>query len=187
MTDLATMHVQGERRGEPGSDADGADDSAEQFRHVLSRFSSGVTAVTGTAPFGPVGLTVQSFMSLSLEPPLVVFAPARSSRSWPFIEASGAFCVNLLAAAQVGLAERMATRGADKFGGVTWRPSPATGSPLIDGVVGYVDCRIEAVHEGGDHFLAVGRVLDLEIVDDVPALTYFRGEYGSTDVLRDET
>jgi 3-hydroxy-9,10-secoandrosta-1,3,5(10)-triene-9,17-dione monooxygenase reductase component len=174
------MHIHGSRRGESSHDSD---DSADRFRHVLSRFASGVTAVTGSAPFGPVGLTVQSFMSLSLDPPLVVFAPSRTSRAWPHIHESGGYCVNLLAASQVALAERMATRGADKFGGVRWRPSPVTGSPLLDGVVGYVDCRIEAVHEGGDHYLALGRVVDLAVVDDVAALSYFRGEYGSTDQL----
>ncbi|WP_249424011.1 flavin reductase family protein [Nocardioides coralli] len=172
------MHVQGSRRGESSP---GPDDAADQFRHVLSRFSSGVTAVTGTAPFGPVGLTVQSFMSLSLEPPLVVFAASRTSRAWPHIHESGSYCVNLLAASQVELAERMATRGADKFGGVGWRPSTVTGSPLLDGVVGYVDCTIEAVHEGGDHYLVVGRVVDLDLVEDVAGLTYFQGRYGSTD------
>lgn len=179
------MHVHGSRRGESSHDAEGADEAATRlFRHVLGRFSSGVTAVTGIAPFGPVGLTVQSFMSLSLHPPLVVFAPSRTSRAWPFIEASGAYCVNILAAHQVELAERMATRGADKFGGVGWRPSPVTGSPILDGVVGYVDCRIEAVHDGGDHFLAVGRVVDLDVAEEAPALTYYRGEYGSTDGLQ---
>jgi 3-hydroxy-9,10-secoandrosta-1,3,5(10)-triene-9,17-dione monooxygenase reductase component len=174
------MHVQGGRRGESGHEGDLPDEAEQRFRHVLGRFASGVTAVTGTAPHGPVGLTVQSFMSISLDPPLVAFSPSRTSRAWPYIEASGGFCANILAASQVELAERMATRGADKFGGVGWSPSPVTGSPLLDGVVGHVDCRILSVHEAGDHFVVVGQVVDLGVGDDVPALTYFRGRYGTT-------
>ena len=95
----------------------------------------------------------------------------------------GAFAVNLLAADQAGLAARMAGRGVDRFAGVDWSPSPVTGSPLLAGTVGYVDCRLEAVHDAGDHHVVLGHVLDLgrPHEDDPGAgLTFYRGRYGST-------
>lgn len=153
--------------------------AARRFRDVLGRFATGVTVVTGISDGTPVGLTCQGFMSASLDPPLVVFAPARGSRAWPLIERSGSYCVNLLAADQVDLSNRMASRDTDKFAGLGWSPSPRTGSPLLPGTVGYVDCHIEAVHEAGDHWLVVGRVVDLATSDAADALTYYRGRYGS--------
>ena len=153
--------------------------AARQFRDVLGRFATGVTVVTAISDGTPVGLTCQGFMSVSLDPPLVAFAPARGSRAWPLIERSGSYCVNLLAADQAELSNRMASRGTDKFAGLGWAPSPLTGSPLLAGTLGYVDCRIEAVHEAGDHWLVVGRVVDLAATDAADALTYYRGRYGS--------
>ena len=158
----------------------GADAAARRFRDVLGRFASGVTVVTASSENGPVGVTVQSFMSVSLEPPLVLAAIARSARSWPTIERAGAHCVNLLAADQEPLAVRMATRGIDKFAGVEWSPSPTTGSPVLAGGMGYVDCRIEAIHEAGDHFLLLGRVVELVQTDAEAALLFYRGRYGQT-------
>lgn len=162
-------------------DSEEAAASARRFRDVLGRFATGVTVVTALGDEGPVGLTCQSFMSVSLEPPLVVFSPARASRSWPLIQASGSYCVNLLAAHQSDLADRMATRGVDKFADVAWRPSPVTGSPVLEGALGYVDCRIHAVHDAGDHRLVVGRVVDLGTSEVHDALTFYRGRYGSLD------
>lgn len=154
--------------------------AARRFRDVLGRFASGVTVVTAMSGEQPVGMTCQSFSSVSLEPPLVLFCPARTSRSWPLIEAAGTFCVNLLADGQAGVSRAMATRGADKFAGVGWDPAPETGSPLLHGVIGYVDCRVEAVHRAGDHFVVIGRVLDLGTTEVPHALTFFEGRYGST-------
>lgn len=150
------------------------------FRDVLSRFATGVTVVTAMGSDGPAGMTVQGFLSASLEPPLVLFSTGRGSRARPAIESSGAFCVNLLTADQEWLSELMATRGADKFRDVAWAPSAATGSPLLEGGLGYVDCRVETVHDGGDHLLVVGRVLDLGATDADEALLYYRGRYGRT-------
>lgn len=160
---------------------EGDEIAARRFRDVLGRFATGVTVVTGLAPDGhPVGLTAQSFASVSLDPPLVLFCPARTSRAWPLIERSGSFCVNLLADHQQEISQVMATRGADKFAAVEWRPSRVTGSPRIEGILGHVDCAIEAVHEAGDHFVVIGRVLDLDATDLRHALLFYQGRYGST-------
>jgi 3-hydroxy-9,10-secoandrosta-1,3,5(10)-triene-9,17-dione monooxygenase reductase component len=160
------------------ADSANAAAAARRYRDVLGRFASGVTVVTALGD-RPVGLTCQSFMSVSLDPPLVVFSPAQASRSWPLIASAGAFCVNFLAADQEDLSRRMASRRDDKFDGVSWRPSPETGSPVLAGTLGYVDCRIHAVHEAGDHRLVVGRVVDLATTDEPEALTFFQGRYGS--------
>ncbi|WP_295658839.1 flavin reductase family protein [uncultured Nocardioides sp.] len=153
---------------------------ARLFREVLGRFASGVTVVTGLDGDSPAGLTCQSFTSVSLEPPLVLFCVARTSRSWPSIRRSGAFCANVLADDQAPVSEVMASRSADKFAGLSWVPGAATGSPRIAGATAYVECSIQAVHEAGDHVVVIGRVLDLVPGAAEHGLTFHRGRYGST-------
>jgi len=171
----------------PGEDVAVHDDpeavaKARLFRDVLGRFASGVTVVTTTSNGEPVGMTCQSFSSVSLDPPLVLFIPAKSSRSWPLIQRSGKFCVNFLAADQAELSNTMASRGVDKFGEVKWTPSAATGSPILEGSLAHVDCTIHQVHEAGDHYIVIGRVVDLGIDEgDVDPLLFFQGKYRSTD------
>jgi 3-hydroxy-9,10-secoandrosta-1,3,5(10)-triene-9,17-dione monooxygenase reductase component len=157
--------------------------AARRFRDVLGRFASGVTVVTAVSSGAPVGMTCQSFSSVSLDPPLVLFIPAKTSRAWPLIQRAGRFCVNLLSHAQADLSNIMASRGVDKFHEVSWQKSEATGSPVFEDTLGYVDCTIHAVHEAGDHYVVIGRVLDLGIPEseqDKPLL-FFQGKYASTD------
>ena len=156
-----------------------------QFRRLLGCFPTGVAVITTRDAAGrPVGLTCNSFSSVSLEPPLVVFIPAKSSRAWPLIQRSGKFCVNFLAADQAELSNTMASRGTDKFADVKWTPSPETGSPMLEGALAQVDCTIHAVHEAGDHYVVIGRVVDLVTHDEgeQDPLLFFRGEYRTTDV-----
>ena len=146
---------------------------------MLGLFCTGVTVVTSMSNGEPVGMTCQSFSSVSLSPPLVLFCPARTSRAWPLMQRAGHFCVNLLGDGQHELSNAMASKGSDKFDGVSWCPSK-TGAPLLDGVLGYVDCTIHAVHEAGDHYVVIGRVQDLGF-GDAPAggepLLFYRGRY----------
>ena len=137
-----------------------------------------MVVITGLHDGGPVGFTVQSFTSVSLDPPLVTICPARSSATWPRLRSSGTFCANVLTDDQEAVGRVFAAPGGDRFRGVGWRPSPATGSPLLDGVLAWVDCRIEAEHDGGDHLIAVGRVLDLGVADGGRPLLFYRGGYG---------
>jgi len=155
--------------------------AARRFRDVLGRFASGVTVVTAISGGAPVGLTCQSFSSVSLNPPLVLFVPAKTSRAWPAIQRSGKFCVNFLGADQAELSNQMASRGVDKFSGLDWSPAPETGSPMFAESLGYVDCQIHSVHEAGDHFVVIGRVLDLGVHDAEKPLLFFQGKYASTD------
>jgi 3-hydroxy-9,10-secoandrosta-1,3,5(10)-triene-9,17-dione monooxygenase reductase component len=149
------------------------------MREVLGHFVSGVVVVTAAGEDGPLGFTCQSFASLSLDPPLVSFAPARTSRTWPRIRAVGTFCVNVLAADHQELSTAFARSGTDKFAGVAWRPGPS-GAPLLEGVSAWVDCALWAEHDGGDHTIAVGRVLDLGADPHRLPLLYYRGRYGVT-------
>lgn len=152
-------------------------DSAK-FRQVLGHFPTGVTVVTAAPDDGPVGLAVGSFASVSLDPPLVAFFPSSGSSSWPRIEATGSFCVNILGADQEEVCRRFASKDADKFDGLGWRPT-GSGAPLLDGVLAWIDCDIEAVTEAGDHYLVMGRVRELEVGSaEAGPLIFFRGGYG---------
>ncbi|MCW2531624.1 MAG: uncharacterized protein JWP62_1194 [Blastococcus sp.] len=147
------------------------------MREVLGHFASGVTVVTAVTEDGPAGFTCQSFSSLSLDPPLVAFAPARTSRTWPKLRAIGRFCVNVLAEGQDDVSQNFARSGADKFAGVPWLPS-AHGSPVLDGVVAWIDGELWAEYDGGDHSIVVARVLDLGADPDRRPLLFHRGAYG---------
>jgi flavin reductase (DIM6/NTAB) family NADH-FMN oxidoreductase RutF len=147
------------------------------YRQVLGHFPTGVTVVTAATDGVPVGLAVGSFSSVSLDPPLVAFFPDRSSSSWPRIEAAGAFCVNILGEDQEDVCRRFAMKGDDKFNGLGWKAT-ATGSPLIEGVIAWIDCEIDSVAEAGDHFCVIGRVRDLAVGHDRGPLVFFRGGYG---------
>lgn len=150
---------------------------AREFRNVLGRFASGVTIVTARTATGPVGMTCQSFSSVSLRPPLVMFVPARTSRAWPAMRAAGHFTVNLLASSQEALSNQFAASGADKFAGAPWAPAPGTGAPRLAGCVGWIDCTIHAVHEAGDHYLVLGRVQELVAGDATEPLLFYRSRY----------
>jgi len=151
----------------------------DEFRRVLGHFASGVTVVTSVIDGVPAGMTIQSFTSVSLDPPLVGFLPSRDSSSWLAMKESGSFCVNILGSAQEDLCMTMASRAEDKFDGVDWVAGP-TGSPVFPGSIGWIDCTIEAVHEAGDHDIVVGRVVHLEAVEDgADPLLFFKGGFGA--------
>jgi len=152
---------------------------ARTFRDTLGHFCSGVVIATGMLDGVPAGFAAQSFTSLSLDPPLVALCPGKSSSSWPKLREAGHFCINVLGAEQQALCRQFASSGADKFAGVPWRPG-TTGAPILEGVLAYIDCRLEHEHDGGDHTLAVGRVLDLAVLSEAPRpLLFFRGGYGT--------
>jgi 3-hydroxy-9,10-secoandrosta-1,3,5(10)-triene-9,17-dione monooxygenase reductase component len=146
------------------------------MRRVMGSFVSGVTVVAGMADGRPVGFACQSFASVSLEPPLVLFCPANTSRSWPLIQASGTFVVNVLAADQENLCKRFATRDVDKFAGVGW--APTRWGPALDDVLATVRCDVEAVHPAGDHSIVLGHVRELVHHRDAGPLVFFRGAFG---------
>jgi flavin reductase (DIM6/NTAB) family NADH-FMN oxidoreductase RutF len=149
------------------------------MREVLGHFVSGIVVVTATGQDGPIGFTCQSFASLSLDPPLITFAPARSSSTWPRIREVGAFCVNVLAADHQELSVGFSRSGVDKFAGVPWQPAPS-GAPILDGVSAWIDCALWNEYDGGDHTIAIGLVSDLGADPARLPLLYYRGRYGVT-------
>jgi 3-hydroxy-9,10-secoandrosta-1,3,5(10)-triene-9,17-dione monooxygenase reductase component len=153
--------------------------TAEGMRDVLGTFATGVAVVTAVSD-GPIGFTCQSFASLSLDPPLVSFAVARTSTTWPRIRAIGRFCVNVLAHDQAGLSLQFARSGADKFAGVAWTPSPF-GAPRLAAVSAWIDCDLEAEYDGGDHTIVLGAVRDLGSDPDRHPLIYYRGRYAPSE------
>ena len=168
---MGTLPDDMDQEGAPSVDA-------ARFRQVLGHFATGVTIVTAIDGGEPVGMTAQSFTSVSLEPPLVAFFPGKSSTSYPRIQSAGRFCVNMLAEDQEALCRTFAVSGGDKFQGVGFKPAPGTGSPVLSEALAWVDCRIEAEHDAGDHIIVVGRVLDLEVTREAKPLLFYRGGFG---------
>ncbi|GAA0638686.1 flavin reductase family protein [Kutzneria viridogrisea] len=147
---------------------------------MLGHFCTGVTVVTTVDGDEPVGFACQSFAALSLEPPLVLFCPDRRSRSWPVIERTGVFCVNVLTAGQREVSARFGSRGADKFAGVGWTRSPG-GAAVLDGALTWVDCAVRQVHPAGDHYVVIGEVTALGPCVGQEPLLFYRGRYATTD------
>ena len=125
----------------------------------------------------PLGLAVNSFTSVSLEPPLVAFCVSRRSSTWPTLRVAGAFCVNILAEDQEALSRTFAAPGLDRFMGIGWTPAPS-GAPVLSGVLAWIDCAIEAEHDAGDHLMVVGRVRELDLAHEGRPLVFYRGGYG---------
>ncbi|WP_028280006.1 flavin reductase family protein [Arthrobacter sp. H5] len=146
-------------------------------REVLGRFCSGITVVTAMTDAGPVGFTCQSFASLSLDPPLVSFNPARTSTTWPLIRNAGSFCINVLSVEQKDISNAFARSGADRFTGLPWTPAPS-GAPVLEGVIAWADCRLWAEYDGGDHTIVAAQVCALAEGPDEDPLLFYRGGYG---------
>jgi 3-hydroxy-9,10-secoandrosta-1,3,5(10)-triene-9,17-dione monooxygenase reductase component len=149
---------------------------SDEMRRVMGMFASGVTIVTGTDDGKPVGFACQSFTSVSLDPPLVLFCPAHSSSSWPRIQRGGVFSVNVLAEDQLELCKAFAASGGNKFEGLKWHDT--AWGPSLDGVLATVHCEIEAVHPAGDHDVVIGRVKQLVTHREAAPLLFFRGQFG---------
>ncbi len=150
-----------------------------ELRHVFGHHPTGVCAITAVDDQQPVGMAVGSFTSVSLNPPLVAFQPDKSSTSFPCIRRAGSFAVNVLSSDQENICRTFATKGGDKFAELAWTPSKITGSPILEDIVAWVDCRIESVIEAGDHYIVLGRVLGLAVVRDTSPMVFFQGGYGS--------
>jgi len=149
-----------------------------RFRQVLGHFPTGVTVITAAGADGPAGLAVGSFFSVSLDPPLVAFCAAKTSSSFPKVQAAGHFVVNILGDDQEAVCRTFAGKG-DKFAGLGYRPAPISGAPVITDVLAWIDCDIHAVHEAGDHWIVIGAVRELEVGAEAGGpLVFYRGGYG---------
>lgn len=153
-----------------------AEDGHRALRDTLGAFATGVTVVTALDPDGrAIGLTVNSFNTVSLDPPLVLWSLSLASPSLEAFRRASHFAVNVLAADQQALSERFAQRNSDKFAGLDWREGLG-GVPLLPGCCAILECRNETQHAGGDHLIFIGRVEGCSRSDRAP-LVFHGGRY----------
>lgn len=154
----------------------------QNFRDTLSYYPTGVSAVCAVWNNAPVGMTIGSFFSISLDPPLVGLCVRQGSSTWPKIAEAGVFAVNVLANDQRVISDALAAPGDDKFTDIAWR-SGVTGSPLVDGSLAHVECVIDQSLPVGDHWIVVGRVVNLdthpEAEHKVEPMLFYRRTYGT--------
>ena len=145
----------------------------------MGQFCTGVVVATAFRDKQPIGLTLQSFVSISLEPLLVAISPGKNSVTWPLIREAGSFCINILAQDQQIVCETMSRSGKDKFTSIKWGPSD-NGFPVFPGNIATIDCGVESEYEAGDHTIVIGRVTNFELNDhEKDPLVFFRGTYGT--------
>lgn len=149
------------------------------FRQALGTFATGVVILTTTdARGGPVGVTINSFASVSLDPPLVLFCLGTGAQVFEAFQSSRTFAVNVLAEHQRSLSDRFAFSDATlRWQGVEYQRSPEQ-CPLLPGCLAHLQCGLEAIHPAGDHVIILGRVRRLDCRTDGRPLLYFRGQYG---------
>lgn len=149
------------------------------FRRTLSQFATGVAVVTArNADGGPIGMTMTSFNSLSLDPPLILFSVDRRALSLSAMLAAEGYAVNVLARQQEHLSNQFAKSLGDKWSNVDYE-SGHTQAPLLSGVLAHFECDPYARHDGGDHVLFIGRVVRFKALGDGDPLVFFRGKYHS--------
>jgi flavin reductase (DIM6/NTAB) family NADH-FMN oxidoreductase RutF len=147
-----------------------------ELRRVMSHYPTGVVVVGALVEGRPEGMAAGSFLSVSLDPPLVAFCADHASTTWPRLRPAGAFAVSVLGAAQQDVCRTFAQRGVDRFAGQSWTPD-RNGHPVLAASPAWFSCRLEAVHVVGDHDLVVGRVEDLGVQDAQDPLVFLRGGY----------
>jgi len=149
----------------------------EQFFSLMASFASSVTVITSRGSDGvPRGLTASAFCSVSLEPRLCLVSVDLRSESIGAIQESEAFVVNILAHDQEEISRRFASKIPDKFEGVAYRDGPATGAPILDGALAWIECKVDATYPAGDHLIVVGEIQDGTANEGTP-LVYFRSQY----------
>ena len=136
------------------------------FRTVLGHFCSGITVLTALVDGAPVGMTCQSFFSVSINPPLVTFCVGRGSTTYPVLRTADGLVVNVLHDTQQHLSNAFARSGTDKWAGVAWTPGDTTGHPVLDGALATLECTVESETDAGDHILVVARVHQLRARPD---------------------
>jgi flavin reductase (DIM6/NTAB) family NADH-FMN oxidoreductase RutF len=149
---------------------------AQELRRVMGHFATGVTVITTKDKNGGHnGLTANAFMSLSLNPPLILISVDKGATCYACFELDNGFTVNFLSEDQEEISRRFATKGIDKFAGLKWKEGN-NGAAIIDGVLGHVECRITQCYDGGDHTIVLGEILNLNATGERPLL-FFKGKY----------
>jgi flavin reductase (DIM6/NTAB) family NADH-FMN oxidoreductase RutF len=147
-----------------------------ELRRVMGHFATGVTVITSLRSSGELhGLTANAFTSVSLTPPLVLVCVDKNAESYPCFEETGVFTVNILADDQEDVSRKFAVSGGNKFVDVSYRIG-ANGAPILNGTIGYIECRVVSTYDGGDHTIYLGEIEQAETRDARPLL-FFRGGY----------
>jgi flavin reductase (DIM6/NTAB) family NADH-FMN oxidoreductase RutF len=149
---------------------------AVELRRAFGHYPTGVAVIAAIGPRGPAGMVVSSFTSVSLEPALVSFCAAHTSSTWPTIADAKRCCINVLASSQGELSKRLASRREDRFEGIAWTASPG-GAPILEGVVGWLDCRMVETRTAGDHDLVLLEVLAHGARPELEPLLFHRSGY----------
>jgi flavin reductase (DIM6/NTAB) family NADH-FMN oxidoreductase RutF len=150
--------------------------SSDAFRRALSQFATGITVVTARAPHGePAGITVNSFNSVSLDPPLVLWSLALRASAFDVFRHCERYMVNVLASDQLDLARQFAAHGGDKFTDAQWSWTDSV-LPRLEGCVAWFECANRSQYEEGDHVILVGRVESFETAPGTP-LIFHNGRY----------
>lgn len=151
---------------------------ARAFRDTLGHYASGVTIIGGFDGVEPIGFTCQSFYSVSVDPPLVSFSVMKTSTTYPRIQKTGKFSVNVLSRAQHVISHQFAVKGTDKWAGIDWRLT-RNENPVVTGTLMWLDCELFAEHEAGDHYVVIGRVSEMSSAEwhSGEPLLYFKGQY----------
>ncbi|MDV8007626.1 flavin reductase family protein [Rhodococcus sp. IEGM 1318] len=150
------------------------------LRNVMSNFCTGVTVITAHDGDSPLGFTCQSLVSVSLDPPLLSFCPAKTSTSWPKLRESGTLCINVLAHDQQDMCSAFARGGTDKFLGIEW-DAAGNGAPALSGALARIEATVEQEHDAGDHTIVVARITDLNVLRHDGPLLFYRGGFGRFD------
>jgi 3-hydroxy-9,10-secoandrosta-1,3,5(10)-triene-9,17-dione monooxygenase reductase component len=153
------------------------------LKQAMRVYPQGVTVVTAQTEDGPKGITVSSFTSVSLNPPLVLVSIAKSSQLHDLFAATGEFAVNFLADDQRSVSDRFAgrTQARDRFDGLNFTPG-VTDSPVIDGARAVIECKTWKVYEGGDHSLIIGEVVSAKALSGKKPLVYYTQQYTTTEM-----
>jgi 3-hydroxy-9,10-secoandrosta-1,3,5(10)-triene-9,17-dione monooxygenase reductase component len=154
---------------------------AASLRTVLGHFATGVAIITAVDGEEPVGMACNSFTSVSLDPQLVLFCAAKSSTTWPRIQAASKWAANILAEDAEEVCRLFAQKGADRFARIAYTIG-RTGAPILESSLAFVDCETIAEHDAGDHVIVVGRVVELGYASGGKPLLFYRGGYGRFDV-----
>jgi len=177
-----TMEASAPRPAHPARPAGSAGPTAGElldqrgFRDTMGRYPTGVVVIAAMTPTGRAGLAVNSFTSVSLDPPLVAFCPMLTSTSWARLRPVGGFAVSLLREDHESIARRFSQKGIDRFAEHDWVESPA-GHPVLADALGWLDTTVESISLAGDHEVVIARVDHWSQVDDGRPLVFFGGRY----------
>ncbi len=150
---------------------------ADLLRHVLGHYPTGVAVITAHTEHGPVGMAMNSFTSLSLDPPLVLFCPAAASTTWPVLREVGRVAINVLSAKQEAVSRRFAAKSVDRFSDASWSVGE-NGAPLLHDALGWLECTVQSESEAGDHTVVIAEIERMNVHWEITEpLVFFRGRY----------